>query len=69
MSMFFQVHISDAESKAGLQISPSERVVMVTKRPVLDVVFSQFRAKVSGVIACIGNKGLLLYIYLFEAIL
>ena len=69
LAWFFQVHISDAESKAGLQISPSERVVMVTKRPVLDVVFSQFRAKVSGVIACIGKEGLLLYIYIFKAIL
>lgn len=51
----FKVHISDAESKAGLQISPAEKVVTVTNRPVLDVVFSQFRAKVSGQVTCIGK--------------
>ena len=56
------MHISDAETKAGLQISPSERVVMVTTRPVLDVVFSQFRAKVTGFVTCIGKDYLKLQI-------
>lgn len=41
--------------RAGLQLTPTERVVIITNRPVLDVNFSQFRAKVSGTISCMGK--------------
>ena len=41
---------------AGLHLAPSQRSVAITNRPVLDVNFSQFRAKVSGTITCMGEN-------------
>ncbi|XP_041372550.1 nodal modulator 1-like [Gigantopelta aegis] len=48
-----KVHIADTEMKAGLRLSPAERVVTVSTQPVLDVIFSQFRAKISGSLLCL----------------
>ncbi|GAB1611346.1 nodal modulator 1, partial [Argonauta hians] len=53
----FKAFLSSQEVKAGLHLFPSERLVEVTNRPVKDVDFSQFRARVSGVITCIENCG------------
>ncbi|KAK3770676.1 hypothetical protein RRG08_037868 [Elysia crispata] len=47
-----KVHMIDAETKAGLTLTPGEKVVTVTNRPVLDVNFAQFRAKLSGSVRC-----------------
>ncbi|XP_052252971.1 nodal modulator 3-like [Dreissena polymorpha] len=52
-----RVHISDVEVKAGLTIAPAEQLVTIIDRPVLDIVFSQFRAKVTGSITCIEKCG------------
>ena len=41
---------------AGLHLAPTQRSVVITNRPVLDVNFSQFRAKVSGTISCMGEE-------------
>lgn len=49
--------MSDAETKAGLTIAPVEQVVTVTKQPILDITFSQFRAKVSGSVTCMEKCG------------
>ncbi|XP_029647558.1 nodal modulator 1 [Octopus sinensis] len=53
----FKAFLSTQEIKAGLHLYPSEKLVVVTNKPVKDVDFSQFRAKVSGVITCIENCG------------
>ncbi|GFR78590.1 nodal modulator 1 [Elysia marginata] len=50
-----KVHMTDAESKAGLTLTPSEKLVTVTNRPVLDANFAQFRAKLSGSIRCMES--------------
>ena len=34
---FYQVHMTDAEVKAGLTLTPSEKTVNVVSKPVLDV--------------------------------
>jgi len=47
-----RVHITDAEAKAGLTISPPEHTITVTNKPILDIAFSQFRAKVTGIVTC-----------------
>ncbi|GFO10962.1 nodal modulator 1 [Plakobranchus ocellatus] len=47
-----KVHMTDAESKAGLTLTPVEKIVTITNRPVLDVNFAQFRAKLSGSVRC-----------------
>ncbi|XP_012945613.1 nodal modulator 1 [Aplysia californica] len=47
-----KVHMTDAEVKAGLTLAPSEKVVNVLSKPVLDVNFSQFRAQISGTVKC-----------------
>ncbi|XP_053372624.1 nodal modulator 2-like [Mercenaria mercenaria] len=52
-----RVHLSDAETKAGLTIAPVEQLVTVASKPVLDVTFSQFRAKVTGTITCMEKCG------------
>ncbi|KAL4228821.1 hypothetical protein ACF0H5_011861 [Mactra antiquata] len=52
-----RVHLSDTEVKAGLTIAPAERLVTVTNKPILDVVFSQFRAKVTGTVNCLEKCG------------
>nr|KAG5708736.1 hypothetical protein BaRGS_034953 [Batillaria attramentaria] len=53
----FKVHLSDQEVKAGLHLAPSQRTAAITNKPVLDVNFSQFRAKVSGTITCMEKCG------------
>lgn len=35
-------------------MAPAERTAVITNKPVLDINFSQFRAKVSGTITCMG---------------
>ncbi|CAE1283136.1 Nodal modulator 3,Nodal modulator 1,Nodal modulator 2 [Acanthosepion pharaonis] len=55
----FQVVLSSQELKAGLYLSPEAQLVTIANKPVLDVTFSQFRAKVSGFITCIENCGAL----------
>ncbi|XP_052805284.1 nodal modulator 1-like [Mya arenaria] len=52
-----RVHLSDAEIKAGLTIAPVEQLVTITNKPILDLVFSQFRAKVTGSVTCIEKCG------------
>ncbi|XP_021344097.1 nodal modulator 2-like [Mizuhopecten yessoensis] len=57
-----QVHMTEEEKAAGLSIVPSEKTVTVTDKPVMDVTFSQFQAKVTGTVICLGkvkvvNKG------------
>ncbi|CAL1545393.1 unnamed protein product [Lymnaea stagnalis] len=47
-----KVYMSEDEIKAGLTLTPAEKVVTVTSKPVLDVNFSQFRAKISGSVKC-----------------
>ncbi|BFZ14363.1 hypothetical protein BsWGS_17402 [Bradybaena similaris] len=47
-----KVYMSDAEVKAGLTLTPAEKVAVVANKPVLDVNFSQFRAKISGSVKC-----------------
>ena len=53
-TLFHQVLISESEAKAGLKLAPSEKEVKVADRPVDGIRFSQFRAKVSGTIYCLG---------------
>ena len=48
--------MTDTETKAGLTLTPTEKVVTVTNRPVLDVDFAQFRAKLSGSVRCMGES-------------
>ncbi|KAK3103627.1 hypothetical protein FSP39_020627 [Pinctada imbricata] len=52
-----KVHLTEEESKAGLQLVPDEKVVTVQTGPVLDIVFTQFRAKLSGGIICLEKCG------------
>ncbi|XP_061181394.1 BOS complex subunit NOMO1-like [Saccostrea echinata] len=52
-----KVHLTDEETKAGLQLVPSEKEITVQNAPVLDIVFSQFRAKLSGSIKCLEKCG------------
>ncbi len=49
-----QVALSDHELKAGLKLAPAEREATVLDEPVSDVIFSQFRATVSGTVTCLG---------------
>ena len=47
--------MTEEEKVAGLMLVPSEKTVTVSNAPVLDVTFSQFRAKVTGTVTCLGN--------------
>ncbi|XP_055958789.1 BOS complex subunit NOMO1 [Patella vulgata] len=51
------IHLSEQEVKAGLHLSPAEQVVTVTNKPIKDIRFSQFRAKVSGTVVCMEKCG------------
>ncbi|PVD27782.1 hypothetical protein C0Q70_12955 [Pomacea canaliculata] len=53
----FKVHLNEQEVKAGLHLAPAERTAVITNKPVLDINFSQFRAKVSGTITCMEKCG------------
>ncbi|KAK7106662.1 BOS complex subunit NOMO1-like isoform X2 [Littorina saxatilis] len=53
----FNVYLSDGEKEAGLHLAPGHRQVAVGNKPVMDVNFSQFRAKVSGAISCMEKCG------------
>ena len=46
--------ISDSEAAAGLRLAPTEKEVVVVDKAVAGIKFSQFRAKVSGTIQCLG---------------
>ena len=50
----YQVHLTEEETSGGLQIIPTEKSITVPNAPVLDVLFTQFRAKVTGTVACLG---------------
>lgn len=52
-----QVHLTEEEKAAGLSIVPSEKTVVVTDKPVMDVTFSQFQAKVTGTVICLEKCG------------
>ncbi|XP_048249948.1 nodal modulator 1-like [Haliotis rufescens] len=52
-----KVHLSEQEVKAGLTLAPAERVVIIKSKPVSDVRFSQFRAKVHGAVTCMEKCG------------
>ncbi|XP_013400762.1 nodal modulator 2 [Lingula anatina] len=45
--------VSKEEEEAGLKLTPAERIVKVVDRPVDDVTFTQFRAKISGTVTCL----------------
>lgn len=55
MHELLQVHLTEEETSGGLQIIPNEKSVTVPNAPVLDVTFTQFRAKVTGAVSCLGN--------------
>ncbi|XP_053328290.1 nodal modulator 1-like [Spea bombifrons] len=52
-----QVTIPEAEVKAGLALKPAVVPVTVTNKPILDVLFSQFMASVSGKVSCLDACG------------
>jgi len=54
-----QVVITEDEDAAGLKLAPSVKEVTVREAAVDGIVFSQFRAKVSGTIACLETCGVL----------
>lgn len=54
MHFIYQVHLTEEETSGGLQIIPTEKSITVPNAPVLDVLFTQFRAKVTGTVACLG---------------
>ena len=43
------------ERKAGLKLAPATKEVTVTGAAVTGITFSQFRARVSGKIDCLGE--------------
>ena len=47
--------LSDHELKAGLKVAPAEKEVTIKDEPISGIVFSQFRAKVSGTVTCLGE--------------
>ncbi|KAL7979165.1 hypothetical protein Chor_015189 [Crotalus horridus] len=57
-----QVIVPDAEMRAGLALKPKVFPVTVASKPVLDVIFSQFLASVSGKITCLDACGELMVI-------
>ncbi|ETE61234.1 Nodal modulator 1 [Ophiophagus hannah] len=57
-----QVIVPDAEVRAGLALKPKVFPVTVASKPVLDVIFSQFLASVSGKITCLDACGELMVI-------
>ncbi|XP_070810911.1 BOS complex subunit NOMO3-like [Pituophis catenifer annectens] len=57
-----QVIVPDAEARAGLALKPKVFPVTVASKPVLDVIFSQFLASVSGKITCLDACGELMVI-------
>ncbi|XP_058013739.1 BOS complex subunit NOMO1-like [Ahaetulla prasina] len=57
-----QVIVPDTEARAGLALKPKVFPVTVASKPVLDVIFSQFLASVSGKITCLDGCGELMVI-------
>ncbi|XP_026560040.1 nodal modulator 3-like [Pseudonaja textilis] len=57
-----QVIVPDAEVRAGLALKPKVFPVTVASKPVLDVIFSQFLASVSGKTTCLDACGELMVI-------
>jgi len=51
----FQPVITNSETAAGLVMKPKEQKITVSNKPVKDVIFTQFRASVSGRVKCIGK--------------
>ncbi|PIK34153.1 putative nodal modulator 1 [Apostichopus japonicus] len=49
--------VTDAETKKGLKIIPDSQSLTVTTSPILDITFTQFKAKVGGSVTCIGICG------------
>ncbi|KAL5020566.1 hypothetical protein ScPMuIL_003458 [Solemya velum] len=54
-----KVHLTEVEVRAGLHLSPTERTVSVTTKPVVDIIFSQFKAKVTGTVNCMEKCGMI----------
>ncbi|XP_063398265.1 BOS complex subunit NOMO1-like isoform X2 [Mytilus trossulus] len=52
-----KVHLTEEEVAGGLQIIPSEKSIIIPNAPLLDVMFTQFRAKVTGAVACLEKCG------------
>ncbi|KAJ7305802.1 hypothetical protein JRQ81_010168 [Phrynocephalus forsythii] len=52
-----QAVVPEAEARAGLALKPKTFPVTVASKPVLDVMFSQFLASVSGKITCLDACG------------
>ncbi|CAG2192795.1 unnamed protein product [Mytilus edulis] len=52
-----KVHLTEEEIAGGLQIIPSEKSIIIPNAPLLDVMFTQFRAKVTGAVACLEKCG------------
>jgi hypothetical protein len=51
----YPVHVGEQEAKFGLLLTPSEKLITVSNKPVLDVLFSQFRATITGTVFCMGQ--------------
>ncbi|XP_006814110.1 BOS complex subunit NOMO1 [Saccoglossus kowalevskii] len=52
-----KVIVKDTEAEAGLKIIPAQHSVTITNKPFKDVIFTQFKAKVTGLIKCLGVCG------------
>ena len=47
--------MSSAEKQAGLKLAPERKEVIVTDHSINDITFSQFSAKISGIVHCLGK--------------
>ncbi|XP_028914056.1 nodal modulator 3 isoform X2 [Ornithorhynchus anatinus] len=56
-SYIIQVVVPEAEIRAGLALKPKMFPITVVDRPVMDVIFSQFLASVSGKVSCLDTCG------------
>ncbi|XP_007891916.2 nodal modulator 1 [Callorhinchus milii] len=52
-----QVVVSESEAKAGLALKPKIQTVTVTNAPIMDLLFTQFMASVSGKVFCLDSCG------------
>uniref|UniRef100_A0A8C4XBY7 NODAL modulator 1 n=1 Tax=Erpetoichthys calabaricus TaxID=27687 RepID=A0A8C4XBY7_ERPCA len=52
-----QVNVPESEVKAGLSLQPKTLLVTVVDRPLMDLLFTQFMASVSGKVSCLAACG------------
>ena len=52
---YLQVLLSEEERSAGLKLAPTTKEITVTNAPINGITFSQFRARVSGTVTCLGQ--------------